>query len=63
MLGPSEMVRAARQAVARYGAEAVRVQKVLQTVLAAQGRGEAADLFDALASPSREVNTARWSDC
>jgi serine/threonine-protein kinase len=48
MLGPSEMVRAARQAVARYGAEAVRVQSVLQTVLAAQGRGEAVDLFDAL---------------
>src|ERR1043166_7093331 len=48
MLGPSELIRAARLAVLRYGAEAVRVQQVVQAVLAAQARGEAADLFDAL---------------
>src|SRR5580704_7108797 len=48
MLGPTEIIRAARQAVARYGAESVRVQSVLQAVLAAQARGESADLFDIL---------------
>jgi eukaryotic-like serine/threonine-protein kinase len=48
MLGPAEIIRAARLAVARYGAEAVRVQDVLQTVMAAQARGEAADLLDEL---------------
>jgi serine/threonine protein kinase len=48
MLGPSEIIRAARQAVARYGAESVRVQSVLQTVLAAQARGDTADLFEIL---------------
>ena len=52
MLGTSEIVRAARQAVARYGAEAVCVQEVLRTVLAAQARGESADLFDALVHAS-----------
>jgi serine/threonine-protein kinase len=41
-------MRAARLAVARYGAEAVSVQQVLQAVLAAQARGETADLFEAL---------------
>ena len=48
MLGPADLIRAARLAVVRYGAEAVSVQQVLQAVLAAQARGEAADLFDAL---------------
>ncbi len=48
MLAPAEIIRAARLAVARYGAEAVRVQDVLQTVMTAQARGESADLFDAL---------------
>ena len=50
MFGPSDLIRAARLAVVRYGAEAERVQQVLQTVLAAQARGETADLFEALAA-------------
>jgi eukaryotic-like serine/threonine-protein kinase len=48
MLGPAEIIRAARLAVARYGAEPGSVQEVLQAVMAAHVRGEAADLFDAL---------------
>jgi serine/threonine-protein kinase len=48
MLGPADIIRAARLAVARYGAEPVGVQGVLQTVMAAQARGDTADLFDAL---------------
>jgi serine/threonine-protein kinase len=48
MLGPVENVRAARLAVARFGAEAMSVQEILQAVTAAQARGESADLFDAL---------------
>jgi serine/threonine-protein kinase len=48
MLAPSEIMRAARLAVARFGVEAVSVQEILQAVLAAQARGESADLFDAL---------------
>jgi serine/threonine-protein kinase len=48
MLGPTENVRAARLAVARFGAEAMGVQQVLQAVTAAQARGETADLFNAL---------------
>jgi serine/threonine protein kinase len=48
MLGPAEIIRAARLAVARYGAEAACVQQVLQAVIAAQARGEGADLLEAL---------------
>ena len=48
MLGPAEITRAARLAVARYGAEPGQVQDVLDAVLAAQARGEKADVLDAL---------------
>jgi serine/threonine-protein kinase len=48
MLAPSEIIRAARLAVARYGAEANSVQDVLQAVMTAQARGETTDLFDEL---------------
>src|SRR5260221_4277142 len=63
MLGPAEIIRAARLAVARYGAEAVRVQNVLQAVLTAQAHGEGADLFDALVDDNlltaRQANDLR----
>ncbi len=52
MLGPAETIRAARLAVAHYGAEAAGVQAVLHTVMVAQARGDGADLFDALVAPS-----------
>jgi eukaryotic-like serine/threonine-protein kinase len=60
MLGPSEIVRAARLAVARYGAEAVRVQNVLQAVLLAQAQGEGADLLAALVD--EKLLTARQAN-
>ncbi len=60
MLGPADIIRAARLAVARYGAEADRVQIILQSVLAAHARGESADFFDALAAA--DVLTARQAN-